>query len=50
MINNIDKDLTLDALNIAINALDKAGDFGNGDTLFELITALKSEWGIEDDD
>lgn len=49
-IDSIDRENTLDALNAAINALDRAGDFGNGDALFELITALKSEWGIEDDD
>ena len=50
MLDNIDKEMTLDALNAAINAMDKSGDFGSADTLFELITALKSEWGIEDDD
>lgn len=50
MINNIDKDMTLDALNIAINALDKSGDFGSADTLFELIQALRNEWGMGEDE
>lgn len=47
---DIDRENTLDALNAAINALDKTGDFGNADTLFELITELKKEWGDEEDD
>ena len=49
MLNNIDKEMTLNALSAAINALDKAGDIGNGDTLFELMNALITEWGMEDE-
>lgn len=47
---DIDRENTLDALSVAINALDKSGDFGSADTLFELIQALRNDWGMEDDD
>lgn len=50
MLNNIDKEMTLDALNIAINEFDEAGNFCIGDTLFELMNALKSEWEITEDE
>ena len=47
---DIDRENTIDALNVAINALDAKGEFGNSDVLFELIQALRTEWGMEDDD
>lgn len=50
MLDNLDKDMTLDALNVAINALDKTGDFGIADTLFELIQALRNEWEMTEDE
>lgn len=50
MLENLDKGTTIDALNSAINALDKSGDFGSADTLFELIQALRNEWAMTEDE
>lgn len=50
MLENLDKGMTIDALNSAINVLDKSGDFGIADTLFELIQALRNEWEMTEDE
>ena len=41
-------DEILEILTDAINELDKAEKYGMGDRLFEVIIALKEEWGMHE--
>ena len=47
---HLDADAILNAISAAIVKADSAGDIRTGDSLFEVIQALRQEWELERED